>query len=156
MIQIFHDAWKKGLEPEDYDPSRWDAPIQGLQGGTGDPATFDVSLTVSTMRYVSALRVGRINPKHLKFDLHVGRKDYDLACFVRDSLVAAPDLSSAGCHRKAQEIERRERPGTKTTLYPSSQNGGPGAIRTPDPFVRSEVLYPTELRARVCGVALGL
>ena len=27
-------------------------------------------------------------------------------------------------------------------------NGGPGAIRTPDPFVRSEVLYPTELRAR--------
>ncbi len=26
-------------------------------------------------------------------------------------------------------------------------NGGPGAIRTPDPFVRSEVLYPTELRA---------
>ena len=28
-------------------------------------------------------------------------------------------------------------------------NGGPGAIRTPDPFVRSEVLYPTELRALV-------
>jgi hypothetical protein len=28
------------------------------------------------------------------------------------------------------------------------KNGGPGAIRTPDPFVRSEVLYPTELRAR--------
>ena len=27
-------------------------------------------------------------------------------------------------------------------------DGGPGAIRTPDPFVRSEVLYPTELRAR--------
>jgi hypothetical protein len=35
-------------------------------------------------------------------------------------------------------------------------HGGPGAIRTPDPFVRSEVLYPTELRARDCGVALGL
>jgi hypothetical protein len=27
------------------------------------------------------------------------------------------------------------------------EDGGPGAIRTPDPFVRSEVLYPTELRA---------
>ena len=28
------------------------------------------------------------------------------------------------------------------------KNGGPGAIRTPDPLVRSQVLYPTELRAR--------
>ena len=26
--------------------------------------------------------------------------------------------------------------------------GAPGAIRTPDPLVRSQVLYPTELRAR--------
>ncbi len=26
-------------------------------------------------------------------------------------------------------------------------HGAPGAIRTPDPLVRSQVLYPTELRA---------
>gem|GEM_PF-3252959 len=26
--------------------------------------------------------------------------------------------------------------------------GAPGAIRTPDPLVRSQVLYPSELRAR--------
>ena len=32
-------------------------------------------------------------------------------------------------------------------------NGGPGAIRTPDPFVRSEVLYPAELRARDLSIA---
>lgn len=25
--------------------------------------------------------------------------------------------------------------------------GAPGAIRTPDPLVRSQILYPTELRA---------
>src|SRR5688572_11637225 len=30
--------------------------------------------------------------------------------------------------------------------------GAPGEIRTPDPLVRSQVLYPTELRAR-CGRA---
>ena len=30
----------------------------------------------------------------------------------------------------------------------SDQLGAPGAIRTPDPLVRSQVLYPTELRAR--------
>ena len=27
--------------------------------------------------------------------------------------------------------------------------GAPGEIRTPDPLVRSQVLYPTELRAHV-------
>ena len=28
------------------------------------------------------------------------------------------------------------------------KNGAPGEIRTPDRLVRSQVLYPTELRAR--------
>ena len=27
--------------------------------------------------------------------------------------------------------------------------GAPGAIRTPDPLVRSQILYPTELRVRI-------
>ena len=30
----------------------------------------------------------------------------------------------------------------------SELRGAPGAIRTPDPLVRSQVLYPTELRAQ--------
>jgi hypothetical protein len=29
----------------------------------------------------------------------------------------------------------------------TNENGAPGEIRTPDPLVRSQVLYPTELRA---------
>ena len=29
--------------------------------------------------------------------------------------------------------------------------GAPGEIRTPDPLVRSQILYPTELRAREAG-----
>ncbi len=28
-------------------------------------------------------------------------------------------------------------------------NGAPGAIRTPDPLIRSQILYPAELRARM-------
>ena len=28
-------------------------------------------------------------------------------------------------------------------------DGAPGAIRTPDPLVRSQILYPTELRVRM-------
>ncbi len=30
----------------------------------------------------------------------------------------------------------------------TTNNGAPGEIRTPDPLVRSQVLYPAELRAR--------
>ena len=30
----------------------------------------------------------------------------------------------------------------------AAENGAPGEIRTPDPLVRSQVLYPAELRAR--------
>jgi L,D-transpeptidase YcbB len=95
MIQIFQDAWKKGLEPEDYDASRWSARIQALQSAGADPAVFDASLTVCSMRYVSALRIGRINPKHLKFVFHIERNEYDLAGFVRERLVSASDLSAA-------------------------------------------------------------
>src|ERR1039458_9109741 len=34
------------------------------------------------------------------------------------------------------------------TLIYNGNYGAPGGIRTPDPLVRSQVLYPTELRAR--------
>ena len=35
-------------------------------------------------------------------------------------------------------------------------NGAPGRIRTSDPLVRSQILYPTELRARVIGGERGI
>ncbi len=94
MIELFRNAWKKGLEPEDYDASRWESRLPALQGSAADPADFDVSLTVSTMRYISDLRIGRINPQHLKFGLSVEQKKYDLAQFLRERLLPASDLSA--------------------------------------------------------------
>ena len=35
-------------------------------------------------------------------------------------------------------------------------DGALEAIRTPDPFLRREVLYPAELRARICGLSARL
>jgi murein L,D-transpeptidase YcbB/YkuD len=93
VIQVFQDAWKKGLDPEDYDASRWDARRQGLQQG-GDPAAFDVALTVSTMRYISDLHIGRINPRHVQFDLSVEEKKYDLADFLANKVLTAADLNA--------------------------------------------------------------
>ena len=90
MLALFGSAWKKGLVPEDYDASRWDGRLQSLKRGS-DPGVFDVALTVCTMRYVSDLRIGRINPKHFKFGLVTEDKKYDLAQFLRDRLVNAPD-----------------------------------------------------------------
>ena len=46
------------------------------------------------MRYVSDLRIGRINPKHLQFDLTVEAKKYDLAQFLRDDLLTGLE---SGC-----------------------------------------------------------
>jgi murein L,D-transpeptidase YcbB/YkuD len=94
MIAILRDAWRKGLEPEDYDASRWDTRLQALQSSPHDQAVFDVALTVCAMRYISDLRIGRINPKHFKFGLTIEQKKYDLAQFLRDRVLPASDLTS--------------------------------------------------------------
>lgn len=96
LIERFRDAGKKGLDPEDYDASRWDERIHALQGSPSGAvvARFDVALTVCAMRYVSDLRIGRINPRHFDFGLSVERKKYDLAQFLRDRVLTASDLQA--------------------------------------------------------------
>jgi len=94
MIELFRNAWQKGLEPEDYDASRWDGRIRMLQSSQGH-SDFDVAVTVCTMRYISDLRIGRINPKHFNFGLTVERKKYDLAQFLRERVLIASDMSAA-------------------------------------------------------------
>ncbi len=91
MLALFGSAWKKGLVPEDYDASRWEQRLQSLQAQGADPGAFDVALTVCTMRYISDLHIGRINPKHFQFGLTVEDKKYDLAQFMRDKLLSASD-----------------------------------------------------------------
>lgn len=94
MIELFRNAWQKGLEPEDYDASRWDGRMQTLKDPNADVAAFDVAMSVCAMRYISDLRIGRINPKHFQFDLSVDQKKYDLDHFVRERLLPASDLSA--------------------------------------------------------------
>src|SRR5271154_1622245 len=72
MIQVFKNANLKGLTPEDYDASRWDARITKLAPATPTPAAsdlvhFDLAMTICAMRYLSDLSIGRVNPNHLKF-----------------------------------------------------------------------------------------
>jgi murein L,D-transpeptidase YcbB/YkuD len=96
LIEQFRKSSEKGLNPEDYDASRWGTRIQTLQGSssTSAVAQFDVAMTVCTMRYVSDLRIGRINPQHFKYGLSVEGKKYDLALFLRDKLIPSQDVKA--------------------------------------------------------------
>ncbi len=100
MIAALRNAADKGLAPEDYDSSHWDARLGKLKSAAGNPtssdlADFDVALTVSAMRYISDLHIGRVNPKRLDFGVDVAERKYDLPQFLRDNVVSASDVSAA-------------------------------------------------------------
>src|SRR5260370_37617168 len=93
FIKAFQDAGAKGLIPEDYDASRWADRVQKLGDKSADTiSAFDVAMTVNVMRFISDLRIGRVNPSHFNFDINVQDKKYDLAEFVSDNAVDATDV----------------------------------------------------------------
>src|SRR5271157_6113158 len=93
MIGLFAESDHKGLVPEDYDASRWPARLQKLQGSPNDTdlANFDAAMTVSAMRYIRALHIGRVNPKTLGRQLDVDNRKYDLGEFLYDKVISAND-----------------------------------------------------------------
>lgn len=98
LIDVFGDAAKKGLQPDDYDASRWSERVNGLKGNAqnGDALSqFDAELTVAAMRYLSDLHLGRINPQSLNFDIDVParRAQYDLPTLMNEQLVDADDVT---------------------------------------------------------------
>lgn len=98
LIELFGDAGKKGLQAEDYDASRWGERVQGLKssGQNGDAlAQFDAALTVTAMRYLSDLHLGRINPQTLDFDIDVParRAQFDLPTLLNEQVVDADDIT---------------------------------------------------------------
>jgi L,D-transpeptidase YcbB len=101
MIQVFLRADVEGLNPEDYDGPRWAARLARFKNSASadspaaqDQARFDLALTVCAMRYISAVRIGRINPKHLKFGFDVEHKKLNLPAFLRQILSPSADLKS--------------------------------------------------------------
>jgi len=92
IIGVLQRAADKGLDAEDYDGSRWPARLAHLPGAQeAEAAHFDAALTVCTMRYISDLHIGKVNPKYFHFGLDVEHKKYSLPEFLRLRLVNAPD-----------------------------------------------------------------
>jgi murein L,D-transpeptidase YcbB/YkuD len=103
FIRAFQESGSKGLNPEDYDASRWGARVSRIDqirsskdsstGAQDAVAQFDSAMTICVMRFISDLRIGRVNPQHFNFDIDVATKKYDLAEFVSDNAVDAKDVS---------------------------------------------------------------
>jgi len=96
VIDLLKKAGSQGLDPEDYDGSRWDDRLARLRNSqeAGEGATFDAALTVCLMRYISDCHIGKINPQHFKFGLSVDAKKYDLPAFLRERLVNGQDVKA--------------------------------------------------------------
>ena len=100
MIALLQRADRKGLSPDDYDGSRWSVRLDKLKPADRNPleedaAKFDLALTVCAMRYISDLRIGRVNPKRVAVAFDVESKKYDLAEFLIDHIVRGGDIAPA-------------------------------------------------------------
>jgi L,D-transpeptidase YcbB len=108
VIELLQNADAKGLDPEDYDGSRWQGRLLKLgkkldqKPSEQDLASFDTALTVSAMRYIRAIHCGRVNPKEFKFQLDMGGEQLPLAEFIQTQVVNAGD--------PAAEIQKLEPP----------------------------------------------
>jgi L,D-transpeptidase YcbB len=104
VIEVLKNANSRGLDPEDYDGPRWPARILKLQRNPSEQelVSFDTALTVSAMRYVRAVHVGRANPKQFNFQFDNGESQFGLADFLQSKVVNAAD--------PAAEIQKLEPP----------------------------------------------
>ena len=95
LIEVLRASRLKGLNPSDYDADSLGTQSKSLKGASAvAQASFDASLTIATMRYISDLRIGRINPKHLKFGIDVQSKKYNLPEFIAQQVTSAGNVKS--------------------------------------------------------------
>src|SRR3984885_13581771 len=104
VIELLQHADAKGLDPEDYDGSRWQGRLikLGQNPSEQDLVSFDTALTVSAMRYIRAVHCGRVNPKEFRFQLDMGGEPLPLAEFIQTQVMNAGDA--------AAEIQKMEPP----------------------------------------------
>jgi L,D-transpeptidase YcbB len=145
IINLLKQADTQGLDPEDYDGSRWADRLAHMQDPheAGQGAIFDAALTVCLMRYISGRHMGKINPEHFKFGLNVEEKKYDLSAFLRERLVNGRDVNAelaqigppfAGYNRTLQALQRYQQlapqddgeklPDSKKPIAPGSPYDG--------------------------------
>ena len=141
MIRIFKQASLKGLNPEDYDASRWDARLAKMQPAASTPSdadlvSFDLALTVCAMRYISGLHNGRINPQRIKFGFDAGSTKYDMPDFIRSEVLPTSNVNAVIAELEPQYLgyQRAEAALAAYTKLAAEGDGRPLPI--PDEAVR--------------------
>ncbi len=147
MIQLFQQASQKGLDPEAYDVSRWDGRLAKLAPTVSHPLEtdlvhFDLALTVSTMRYVSDLHIGRVNPQHFKFGLDVETKKYDLPELLRTQVLMAGDVDAVVAKAEPPYAGYRRAEAALATYSRLAQEGDGEPLPIPGKAVRPGNTYP--------------
>jgi L,D-transpeptidase YcbB len=95
VIAALENSVHKGLNPEDYDASLWPQRLNAFKAlpvSADTVAKFDAALTVGTMRYISDLHIGRVNPKHFQFGIDIEQKKYDLPQLLLQKIVNGNDV----------------------------------------------------------------
>ena len=97
MAASLDGADEQGLNSADYDAdllSKW---LKAPELGAANPqevASFDVALSLSAMRYLSNLYLGRVNPREVGFQIDVAAKKLDLpAVLLKISQSGRPKAS---------------------------------------------------------------
>lgn len=106
VIAQLEGAASKGLEPADYEAGAWASRIATLNGDAA-LARFDVALTTNLVRYSSDLRLGRVNPREVRFDLDTQSKKLYVPAFVAQ-VSSATNVNAviAGIEPKHEEYQR--------------------------------------------------
>ncbi len=95
MMEEFSNAAKRGLRPEDYDASTWSSRVVNLSTPEA-AAQFDVAMTVTCMRFLSDLHMGRTIPTHFAFGIKgYDSKKLDLPTVLKEQIVDAGDMPGA-------------------------------------------------------------
>ena len=99
LIGILEQAENKGLNSKDYDGERWPDRVKVLQagnaGGESERLGFDVALTVSGIRYISDLHLGRVDPEALHKDFDPERQHHDPGAFLSEEVIHAQSVKGA-------------------------------------------------------------
>lgn len=93
LMQAISGARERGLDPEDYDAGKWKDRVANLSTSEGK-TVFDTAMTVSAMRLVNALHMGRIDPQHFSFGVKVDEKQLDLPEVLDSQLTGSSDVNA--------------------------------------------------------------
>lgn len=96
LIGILEQAELKGLNSTDYDSARWPDRLKATQAGASESTRIhlDVALTVSAIRYLSDLHLGKVDPKILHKDFDPERPEHDPGAFLAAEVIAAQNVKS--------------------------------------------------------------